>query len=169
MLLYLNGASSSGKTSIAKEFQKIKREPYFYFSIDTLLYSLADEDLQAVMGKLPYRQKLNWDAIFEGYFASIAALLNTGNNVIGDCPVFSDKLELYFSKHLDSIKNKFVVKVDCPLPILEDRERARGDRALGIAQGQHVGIHQHLSFDFEVNSSKSTPQEIATLIVQATQ
>ncbi len=167
MVIYLNGTSSCGKTSIAKMLQKIRQESYFYFSIDTLLYSLAEEDLQAIMGKRAYRQKLNWEAMFEGYFASVAALANTGNNVIADCPVYSEGLANYFSKHLCLINKKLVVKIDCPLSVLEDRERARGDRAVGVARGQFDGIHKHLNFDLKVNSSKQAPEEIASIISQA--
>lgn len=167
MLVYLNGTSSCGKTSVAKVLQKLRQEPYFYFSIDTLLSSLAEEDLQAIMGKRVYRQKLNWEAIFEGYFASLAALANSGNNVIADCPVYSEGLANYFSKHLGLINKKLVIKIDCPLSVLEDRERARGDRAIGVAKGQFDGIHSHLSFDLEVDSNKQTPWEIASIISEA--
>lgn len=116
------------------------------------------------MGKNPYRQKLNWEAIFEGYFASVAALANTGNNVIADCPVYSEGLSRYFSKHLSSTNQMYIVKIDCPLTILEDREKVRGDRAIGVARGQFDGIHKYLNFDLEVNSSKCMPDEIASLI-----
>jgi len=167
MIIYLNGTSSSGKTSIAKELQKLRQEPYFYFSIDTLLYSLLDEDLEAIMGKRPYQQKLNWEAIFEGYFASVAALSNTGNNVIADCPVYSEKLGKYFKKHLGSIDNRLTIKIECPLSVLEERERTRGDRAIGVAKGQYEGIHKYLNFDIEVDSSKNSPIEVASAISQA--
>ena len=36
------------------------------------------------------------DAIFEGYFASVAALSITGNHVIADCPVYSERLGHFF-------------------------------------------------------------------------
>lgn len=167
MIIYLNGTSSSGKSSIARELHKLRQEPYFYFSIDTLLYSLAEEDLQAIMGKSPQRQILNWEFIFEGYFASVAALAKTGNNVIADCPVYSEGLDRYFSKHLGPIQEKLVIKVDCPLAVLEERERARGDRAIGIAKKQYEGIHKFLTYDIAVDSSANSPEDIAVAISQA--
>ncbi len=167
MIIYINGTSSSGKTSVAKELQKLRPEPYFYFSIDTLLYSLYEEDVKAIMGHQTYRQKLNWESVFEGYFASVAALANAGNNVIADCPVYSQKLGQYFQKHLGSIDNRLTVKLDCPLLVLEERERNRGDRAIGVAKGQYAGIHKHLDFNLEFDSSKDSPTEIASTISQA--
>ncbi len=164
MTIYLNGTSSSGKSSIAKELQKLRSEPLFYFSIDTLLYSLAEEDLKAIMGKRPYRQTLNWESIFEGYFASVAALVNTGNNVIVDCPIYSAGLARFFEKYLGPVEEKIVVKIDCPLAILEDREKARGDRVLGVAKSQFDGIHRFLNYDLDVDTSKEKTLEIASLI-----
>ena len=167
MVVYLNGTSSSGKSSIAKEIQKLASDPIFYFSIDTLLYSLADEDLEAIMGKRPHRQKLNWKAIFEGYFASVAALTITGNNVIADCPVYSEGLARYFEKHLSAIDRKIIIRIDCPLSVLEAREKARGDRALGVAKGQFDGIHKFLKYHIEVDSLKTKPFAIASAIYKA--
>jgi chloramphenicol 3-O phosphotransferase len=37
MIILLNGTSSSGKTSIARELLRVLPEPYFFFSIDQFL------------------------------------------------------------------------------------------------------------------------------------
>ena len=59
---------------------------------------------------------------------------------------------------------KIVVKVDCPLAVLEEREKYRRDRAPGVARGQFDGIQKFTQFDIKVDSSISTPQEIASVI-----
>lgn len=119
MLIYLNGTSSSGKTSIASELQNLIREPIFYFSIDTLLYSLSPDDLNAIMGKQPYRTPLNWEVILSGYFSCITALTQAGNSVIADCPVFQQGLFNMFEKYISSISQKTIVKITCPLEIIK--------------------------------------------------
>lgn len=164
MLIYLNGTSSSGKTSIAKELQSLIPGPCLYFSIDALLYALATEDLDAIMGKRPYRYTINWNSIFEGYFASVAALVNAGNTVIADNPVYTEKLAGEFAKTIDPILKKLVVKLDCPLDELERREKAREDRAIGIAKNQIEGIHRFLKYDMDVDSHQSNPKQVALKI-----
>ncbi len=165
MLIYLNGTSSSGKTSIALELQKVILQPVIYFSIDSILYSLAEEDLEAIMGKRPYRSPFDWDAIFSGYFSCVAALIQSGNRVIADCPVHTQKLADSFDKFINPLPDKIIVKVECPLAILESREKARQDRAIGVARRQFDGIHKFLAYDFETKSNEASPVELARTIV----
>ncbi len=164
MLIYLNGTSSSGKTSIAHELQKIVQQPIFYFSIETLLYSLGHDDLNAIMGKQPYRAPLNWEAIFSGYFSSVSALIQTGNSVIADCPVYQQGLFNIFEKYISSVPRKTIVKVTCPLEVIKMREKDRKDRAIGVAEKQFEEIHKYLSYDLEVDSAKLSSQDSALRI-----
>ncbi|MGZ3775883.1 MAG: phosphotransferase-like protein [Pseudobdellovibrionaceae bacterium] len=164
MLIYLNGTSSSGKTSIALELQKLIQHPIIYFSIDTILYSLSSEDLEAIMGKRPYRFPINWDSIFSGYFSCVAALVHSGNCVIADCPVHNQKLALIFDKLVNPIVDRKIIKVDSPLSVIEQREKKRGDRAIGVAQRQFQGIHNFLTYDFQVKTNEVSPIEAAQAI-----
>ncbi len=165
MLIYLNGTSSSGKSSLAHSLQKHLPTPCFYFSIDTLLYSLHKSDLDAIMGKLPYRTKMNWDAIFKGYLAGVSALVTAGNDVIADLPIYTESLGRDFEFFLNAIPNKNIVKVDCPLETLEVRERNRGDRAIGIARRQFSTIHNFLNYNIVVDTSTNQSDELATKIL----
>ena len=164
MLIYLNGTSSSGKTSVANELQKLIQKPIFYFSIDTLLYSLSQEDLNAIMGKQPSRTPLNWEAIFSGYFSCITALTHTGNSVIADCPVYQQGLFNIFEKYISSVAQKTIIKITCPLEIIKIREVDRKDRAIGVAEKQFEEIHKYLNYDLEVDSVKLSPFESAQKI-----
>lgn len=165
MLIYLNGTSSSGKTSIANELQTQLEIPFFYFSIDTLLYALPKDDLEAIMGKRPHRSPLNWDSIFSGYFSSVVALIKTGNWVIADCPIYNAKMSLAFNEFISPLTNKLVVKIDCPLSVLEVREKSRKDRAIGVAKRQFEGIHNFLRYDLSIQSDKMSATESARIII----
>ena len=44
-IIFLNGTSSSGKTSIAKTLQEILDEAYMHVSVDTFLLMLPDQYL----------------------------------------------------------------------------------------------------------------------------
>src|SRR2546428_479887 len=69
-------------------------------------------------------------------------------------------------KTLAGIKVYFI-GVKAPLEVLEQRERARGDRVLGRARGQykiHDFVYKHGSYNLEIDTSLHTSQECALII-----
>ncbi len=165
MILYLNGTSSSGKSSIAHEIQKQLNKPIFYFSIDTLLYALNSHILETIQGKGSDTTEINWNSIFTGYFECVRVLDESGNLIIADCPVYLEGLFQMYENSLKLIKEKYVVGLDCPLEVLKQREIDRKDRALGIAEKQFDGIHKFLKYDCIVNTANCGPYEIAEMII----
>ena len=64
-----------------------------------------------------------------------------------------------------SAANTIWVGVHCPLAIVEQRERARGDRPVGAARGHHSLVHTFKKYDVNVDTSIATPQECADAIL----
>jgi chloramphenicol 3-O phosphotransferase len=58
----------------------------------------------------------------------------------------------------------FLVGVHCPLPELERRERARGDRPPGLAAHQYAVVHAHGVYDVECDTDAASPRACAELI-----
>jgi chloramphenicol 3-O phosphotransferase len=56
--------------------------------------------------------------------------------------------------------------VFAPLDILEARERQRGDRRIGLARWQYGRVHKNDVYDLEIDASRATPLECATVIKQ---
>jgi chloramphenicol 3-O phosphotransferase len=79
-IIFLHGASSSGKSTIARTLQARIEKPFWHISIDHLRDS----------GVLPLDRFRNGDfkwadaraAFFNGFHASLAAYANAGNNLI---------------------------------------------------------------------------------------
>ena len=44
----------------------------------------------------------------------------------------------------------FAVGIHCALPLLEERERQRGDRSPGLARRQSEVVHRNAHYDFEI-------------------
>ncbi len=61
----------------------------------------------------------------------------------------------------------WLIGVRCPLPVLVERERGRGDRTLGQAAAQYERVHAHGVYDFEVDTSTMSPEACALAIRQA--
>jgi chloramphenicol 3-O phosphotransferase len=57
------------------------------------------------------------------------------------------------------------VGVRCPLAVVEQRERERGDRVIGMARGHFESVHAHASYDLEVDTSLLTARECALRIL----
>lgn len=119
------------------------------------------------MGKASYTRELDWNSLFSGYFACVRALLNHGNLVIADCPVYNADMAERFQRSLGDFEQIVKIKLDCPLEVLEQREKERSDRTLGLARRQFPAIHDFLSYDFAVDTSEDLPQVGAELVLAA--
>ncbi|MEV0845150.1 hypothetical protein AB0J21_04535 [Streptomyces sp. NPDC049954] len=61
---------------------------------------------------------------------------------------------------LDLLEGSWLA-VRCPLPELEHRERARGDREPGLAAAQYEVVHAHGVHDVDVDTSTLSPHACA--------
>lgn len=59
------------------------------------------------------------------------------------------------------------VGVHAPLEVLEERERQRGDRDIGLAPWLVRHVHKGIRYDLEIDTSKHSPAECAVRIKQA--
>ncbi|MDP3746426.1 MAG: hypothetical protein Q8Q88_05180 [Phenylobacterium sp.] len=60
-----------------------------------------------------------------------------------------------------------LVGLFAPLEVLEARERARGDREIGLARWQYDRVHRDIAYDLELDTSATTPLENAEKIRDA--
>src|SRR6185295_9395890 len=101
-----------------------------------------------------------------GFYAAVAAVAAAGNNVIVDT-LMGDPLDARECvRHLQPL-DALMVGVHCPLAILEERERARGDRTSGLARGELTRVHRYALYDVEVDTSSSSSPECAQTISAA--
>lgn len=164
MIFYINGPSSSGKSAVALELQKAIRSPVLYFSTDKVIFSLSPSIIDAIQGKGKYEVSVDWNSLFQGYFDCVAALSNSKNVVIADCPIYTEGTFKIYQQSLEKIKNKIVVGLKCPLEVLKERESHRPDRDKGLAEMQYKDIHTFLKYDLMVDSHAHSPAEIVQII-----
>jgi chloramphenicol 3-O phosphotransferase len=158
-IIYLNGTSSSGKTSIAKALQDMLEQPFFHVSIDDFF-----EMLPPRFGDEPTRELTI--KVVSGLQHSVAALSRTGNNVIVDDVV---DLNEFWQSCIEALAELpvLLVGVKCSVTELEKREQARGDRPVGMARRQLARVHKYDIYDVEVDSSLASPEECARQIISA--
>ncbi|MEN8651127.1 AAA family ATPase [Streptomyces sp. 21So2-11] len=154
LIIFLNGTSSSGKSSIAAELLKI---------LDTTSFHLPVDAFHAMRSKRPIPPEQLQDEIdraVRGFHRAVAGMAAGGNTVVVD-HVLSRPWRLADCLDLFAPEDVVLVGVHCPLPELERRERARGDRGRGLAAQQFARVHTHGVYDVECDTSGDSPSECA--------
>lgn len=157
--IVLNGASSAGKTSIAKAVQRLSKEPVLHASLDTF----TDMFHWPVIGDLELKRECHRIGV-DNFHATLPILAANRFGLVVD-HVFEQ--HAWFEACRDGLKEKrtFFVGVRCPLATLEAREKARGDRTIGLARWQFDRVHEQKSYAFEVDTSVRSPEACAAAIM----
>jgi chloramphenicol 3-O phosphotransferase len=158
-ILFLNGTSSAGKTSIAKAFQRLHAEPCIYASVDAYIFMVADH----IRADDALRRKA-LPPIISAFHRSLPSLADCGFPVIVDHVIESQRWAEECA-HVLSGYRAYFVGIHCPLEILEDRERTRGDRQIGFARWQFDRVHAYGAYDFTIDSSVSSPEQSAEALL----
>ncbi|MEU2671593.1 AAA family ATPase [Streptomyces sp. NPDC007164] len=153
-IIFLNGTSSSGKSSIARELVTALGEPCFHMPVDAFHAMRTTPEMPP--DQLNVTLKLTW----MGFHRAVAGMAAVGNTVVVD-HVLSEPWRLQDCLALFPPRNVILVAVRCPLPELERREQARGDRPAGLAAGQFDQVHSHGVYDIECDTSSASPAECA--------
>lgn len=162
MIFYINGASSAGKSTLARWIQVHHQAPLFYYSIDTLLETMPPDEL-AMLRKSSKTQRINWDHLWAGYFRSAAALADAGLDVILDCPLYDVRARL-FKEHVAPLR-PLTVLLDCPVEELKRREVVRGDRWVGLAEYQAPRVISAIEHDLKFDSSATAVEDMGRAIL----
>jgi chloramphenicol 3-O phosphotransferase len=182
-IVILNGTSSSGKSSIAKELQSILTGYTLHTGIDHFIQMVPGEFLvfsdgtnpaavdgllwvTADAGKRVTEFRLGPKAVQlkEGMYRSVKAIASTGFNVIVD-DVIMDERVLKMICQLMAGKAYFV-GIHCPKEEAIRRETERGDRFPGLVETQFDVVHKHGLYDLECNTLTYSAPECASFIQQ---
>ncbi|GAA4816082.1 chloramphenicol phosphotransferase CPT family protein [Streptomyces ziwulingensis] len=159
LVIFLNGTSSSGKSSIAAELLLLLDEPFFHLPVDA--FHAMRSSAPVPPDRLPAVLHRTW----QGYHRAVAGMAAAGNHVIVD-HVLSAEWRLTDCLSLFDPRDVVFVGVRCPAEELERRERERGDRLVGLAARQLTQVHAHGVYDLECDTASATPAECARRIAE---
>lgn len=175
-IIYLNGTSSSGKSSIAAALQGELPDLYLHVQLDTFLRMVPPWGWQrpggAVMTLPQDGRGLEVEfgplcqPLFSGFHRALGELAAADNNLIVD-DVLVERRWLREAVEQLTPYDVLFVGVRCPVDVAEARERERCDRIVGTARGQIDHVHTHGVYDIKVDTSLLTPEECAAQILQA--
>lgn len=177
-VIILNGIGSVGKSSTAKAFQSLAIDTFFHVQGDAFLEMLPEKMWDHPDGILFRRQKEDGntsvviemgstlDQLMRGMRAAVSAMAREGNHLIVDDVMLSPDDQKCYREGLLGCDVSYV-GLFAPLAVLEQRERVRGDRLLGLARWQYDRVHKGISYDLEVDTSAQSPMDCAKMIASA--
>lgn len=160
-IIFLHGASSSGKSTIARALQQRIEKPFWHISIDHLRDAgvLPRDRFQS--GEFDWSEER--PRFFAGFHQSLASYAAAGNNLILehilDTDGWIETLVELFEPH-----DVFFVAVHCSVPVLNEREFKRGDRPLGSAEMDQKSIHQKRIYDLEIQSEDGVDANVQSIL-----
>ncbi len=184
-IIFLNGTSSSGKTTLAYELQEQLPALYLHMALDQFRDGMPDKyrGLNAPAGSLG-AEGLNVVPVVDahgrhtavefgaigkqmlgGMRRAIATMVNSGTNVIIDDIILEPE---FLDDYLEAFAGLYVlfVGVQCPREVLSTRENARPGRFPGTAVGHFEVCHAHDLYDVRVDTSKDLPPVCARQVIE---
>lgn len=161
-IIFLNGPSSSGKSTLAHALQTRLDEPYLYFAED-MFFSALPANVSSRPDFFTYGSRL-----YAGFTKCVRTLVECENFVVVDTVAWvPGSLEGFVRALWDT--EILAVGIHCPLAVLEERERQRANRAVGLARRQYEAVHRDALYDLELDTSTADVATCVDRIIHAMQ
>jgi len=184
-IIFLNGTSSAGKTTLAHALQALLPEFYQHMALDQFRDGMPDKyrGLNSPLGTTG-AEGLNVVPVINGTHChtavqfgttgklmlsgmrrGIAAMARAGTNVIIDDIILETE---FLDDYLQTFNGLYVlfVGVKCPQQVIQGRENARPGRFPGTAIGHLNVCHAHGIYDVEVDTASDLPPICAQKVIE---
>ena len=153
-VIVLNGASSSGKSTVAKALQDQLEGVWLHVEIDAFLKMVPAKGMGTMV------------KVVRGAHRAMAALVAADNRLIVDTVVDNAMVLSDLREALADVPILWV-GVHCDPDVLDQRERARADRIAGQGKAQLGRVHSLLTYDVEVDTTSAGAQVCAEQVAAA--
>ncbi|MCL1823339.1 MAG: chloramphenicol phosphotransferase CPT family protein [Oscillospiraceae bacterium] len=165
-VIFLNGVSSAGKTTLAKTLQSRLNEDYYWFNVD-LFISCSSANPWEQDPMVSYRDGKNILMLYPDF---IKRFSDSGINVIADAGLMEPRLLATEAlKKCIQVLHEYpllYVHVTCPLEELRRREKERGGISIGKSESMFVKLNPHELYDITVDTFKNSINECADIIIE---
>lgn len=152
IVVLLNGPSSSGKTTLARELHRrfFTEKHLFFFSLS--LDAFALEHLPADFLSDEKNFISITPSLVYAFHRTIRSISESGNHVIVD-HVLQEKWWMEDLRECLKGIRFFSVDITAPFEVLQEREMGRGDRTFGLAAFQYQNMQHDLDADLHLDTS----------------
>lgn len=160
-IIFLNGVTSSGKTSIVEALQE-QENPFFYV--------VANDLFQEMVGERFLRENY-WKYLSEVIlmmYHTAKLYSDMGKNVLIDgILVEREELKPHYKQLREILRDNplDIVEVYCPLEICRQRNIVRGDRYEDQSREQQELMSGEIVYSLRVDTSRYTARECARIIL----
>ncbi len=181
MIIFLNGCSSSGKSSIARSLQYLSEQPLLHLGIDTFFQMMPPNYLgygekanqgfhfiTSVEAGIPFTRVVNGpfgEALIKSIPPIAQLLVKGGHNLILDEVLFGEDM---LRKYVFNLRDEkvYFIGVYCALEELCEREMLRGNRTLGLGRDQFEKVHcDPRNYDLIVDTTNISSFSCAKIIL----
>jgi len=183
-VLILNGTSSAGKTTLARAFRDDRAaagECWLLIALDDYFWLLPHQWFRGGGHQGPFSHEGVWlepseegpivrlgelgRRLFAAYRRTAALWARSGFNVVVDDVAFDEEAVCDWQEALNGLAVTWVA-VQCEPEVADRRERARGDRMIGMARALS-GVHRHAPSDLVIDTTDSPVVESTRRLVAA--
>ena len=160
-IIYLNGVTSTGKTTIVEALRATEHSDFYYLSDDLFEDHIIDIEYTAP----GYWQKLS-EAVFLMYKTARLFSDNGKTVVIDSMLMESPEFGPHYKRMLDIFDGYplILVHVHCPLEICRQRNLKRSDRHEFQSAEQSEVMAKNVRYDLDLDTSLLTPEQCALVI-----
>lgn len=161
-ILFLNGVTSAGKTSIVEALQE--RDDVFF-------YVVANDLFQEMVGE-KYLRENYWKYLSEVIimmYHTAKLYSDMGKHVLIDGIVVErEEIAPHYQQLMEILKENplDVIEVYCPLELCRERNVMRGDRYESQSEEQQELMAKNIAYRLRVDTSLHSADECAEIIVK---
>lgn len=161
-IIFLNGVTSSGKTTIVEALQA-RRDAFFYVVANDLFQEMVGEQ---------YLEENYWKYLSEVIimmYHTAKLYSDMGKNVLIDgILVEREEIRPHYQQLMEIMKDSplDIVEVYCPLEICRQRNIERGDRFESQSQEQAELMNKEIEYRMHVDTSRFSAEECAEQIMR---
>ena len=163
-IIWLNGVSSSGKSTLAKTLQDRLSEPYYLLANDMF----TDEPVCPVKF-VDINANETYQRALSGMYYAVRGFSDAGINTIVDDVLLKEDGYDRLKQCVDLLNDYSVlfVHVICPVDELRRREEERKDRWVGMGESQFAILTPQDTYDITVNTYSDSKENCADKIIEA--
>jgi adenylylsulfate kinase/chloramphenicol 3-O phosphotransferase len=160
-IIYLNGVTSSGKTSIVDALQK-RKDKFFYVAANDLFEQMIGDE---------YLMENYWGHLGEVIimmYHTVKLFSDHGKNIIID-GILVERPEImnHYVRMKEILKDNplDIIEVYCPIKVCRSRNLIRGDRYEEQSEEQLRIMTKDIRYSCKVETHKHNPDECASIIM----